>query len=94
MDFESEISLSDLNKLPLEERAQVVLRNYFYQSVRIKGEASPISFDSYLEAWAYLEKNNHVRLATEKEKKDSKLISMNIPYKITEEGNEFMDKGI
>lgn len=87
-DFEKKIiSVSELRELPLEERAQFVLRNYASREVEIKGEGSLLSFQPYLDAWAYLEDNKYVEIVGGTPKSG-------VSYKITREGILFMDKAV
>jgi len=81
------ISVNALKKMPLEERAQFVLRNYANGEVKIKGEESLLSFQPCLDAWAYLENNNFVELVGGTPKSGAS-------YKITRKGVLFMDEAI
>ena len=73
-------------KLPLEERAQMLLRNYFYNECKISGKGvSALSFFPLIEAWAYLERNDYVVFA-------DMIPELKIPYEITHKGLEFMDR--
>lgn len=82
------LKVKDLKKLLLEERAQIVLQNYSQGKKGVEGENGTFaSFQPYLEAWAYLEKNNFVELIGGTPKSGAR-------YRITEEGNNFMRKSI
>ncbi len=84
--FKDKITLSEFNKLSLEERAQIALRNYFHEEVKIENDAgSLLHLEQYLEAWAYLEKNKYVNLVGGTPKSGA-------AYKITKKGLNFMDE--
>ena len=83
--FKDKITLSEFNELPLEERAHIALRDYFYEEVKIENDVhSLIHLEKYIEAWAYLEKEKHVVLEGGTPKSGAR-------YSITKKGLDFMD---
>jgi hypothetical protein len=81
------ISAEELKKLPLEKRAQVVLRNYFYSKVKIEGKESLIPSQPYMQEWDYLENNAYIMWVGGTSESGNS-------YKITLSGLEFMDEAI
>jgi hypothetical protein len=80
------ITLSKFNKLPLEERAQIAIKNIFYEEAKIENdEISLLHFGPFIESLAYLEKNGYVALVGGTPKS-------RVSYRITKKGVEFMDK--
>jgi len=81
------MNLSKFNKLPLEERAQIALRNYFHGEKLENDVTSLIHLQPFVKSWAYLEKEGYVVLVGGTPKSGAS-------YKITNKGLEFMDKAI
>jgi hypothetical protein len=89
-----EMLLSEFSKLPLEERAQIMVRNHFWndnekEEVKIKADDGGhiINAQPFLEAWAYAEKEKYVELVGGTPKSGPR-------YKVTSEGLQFMDKAL
>jgi hypothetical protein len=79
------ITLSEFGKFSLEKRAQIALRNYFYEEEKIENDGhSLFSLEPFVEAWAYLEENEYVTLVGGTPKSGA-------AYKITKKGLELMD---
>jgi hypothetical protein len=88
--MDEEINLSYFNKLSLEERTQIALRNYFWtdkkDNVSLKNDVIDLfKFKPLLEAWAHAERSNYVEIVGGTPKSGAS-------YNITKEGLEFMDK--
>jgi hypothetical protein len=81
------LSVNDIKDLPLKERSQLVLNNYFNGHGKVRGDKSLVSFVPYLEAWEFLEKEGYVNLVGGTPKSGA-------AYKITEKGLKFMDEVI
>jgi hypothetical protein len=81
------VSIAEFNKLSLERRTQLILRDYFFDETNIivkEGEIG-VKAKPFLESWAYAEKNKYVELAGGTSKSRPR-------YKYTSEGLNFMNK--
>jgi hypothetical protein len=89
------ILFSEFKKLPLEQRAQIMVRNHFWgddkrgevKIIMDKREGLIIDSEPFIEAWSYAESEKYVECVGGTPKSGP-------AYKITSEGLKFMDKAL
>jgi hypothetical protein len=93
--YAEEILYSKFKELSLEERAQILLRNYYWgdeakEEVKIIMNTEEGLFSvsqPFIDAWGYLEENKYAELVGGTPKSGPR-------YRVTLEGLKFMDKAI
>ncbi len=84
-----EILLSEFNKLPVEKRAQIALKNYCNPKENIieNDVGTFMELEPFADAWAYLEDKGYAELVGGTPKSRA-------AYHVTPEGIEFKNKNL
>jgi len=81
------VSIEEFNKLSLERRTQLILRDYFFDETNIivkEGETG-VKAKPFLQSWGYAEEQKYIEIVGGTPKSGAR-------YKYTNEGLKFMNK--